>query len=69
MQLSVSDIVKATGAKVSRSGSVSEFSGVSTDSRAIAAGSVFVALQGEKFDAHDFVSQAASAGASAVLIK
>jgi UDP-N-acetylmuramoyl-tripeptide--D-alanyl-D-alanine ligase len=33
------------------------FDGVSTDSRKAAAGSLFVALRGENFDAHDFLGQ------------
>ncbi len=40
----------------------------STDSRNIAAGDLFVALVGEKFDAHDFVPQVAAAGAAAVVV-
>lgn len=41
---------------------------VSTDTRAISRGDVFVALRGERFDAHDFVAQAASHGVAAVVI-
>ncbi|MDA0148756.1 UDP-N-acetylmuramoyl-tripeptide--D-alanyl-D-alanine ligase [Vibrio sp. LaRot3] len=41
---------------------------VSTDTRQIESGSLFVALIGERFDAHDFVQQAVDAGASAVLV-
>jgi UDP-N-acetylmuramoyl-tripeptide--D-alanyl-D-alanine ligase len=41
---------------------------VSTDTRKVAAGDLFVALIGEKFDAHTFVPQAAAAGASAVVV-
>jgi UDP-N-acetylmuramoyl-tripeptide--D-alanyl-D-alanine ligase len=42
--------------------------GVSTDSRAIAAGSVFVALIGERFDGHDFLHHAVDAGCRAVVV-
>ena len=45
-----------------------EFSAVSTDTRAIEAGSLFVALQGDRFDAHDFLAGAVAAGASAVVV-
>jgi len=38
--------------------------GVSTDTRAIAAGQLFIALRGERFDAHDFLAQAAENGAT-----
>ena len=41
------------------------FSGVSTDSRAIAPGELFVALVGERFDGHDYVRQAMERGAAA----
>ncbi len=42
--------------------------GVSTDSRSIAAGQLFVALRGEKLDGHDYLQQAASSGAGALVI-
>lgn len=42
--------------------------GVSTDTRAIAQGTLFVALAGERFDAHDFLEQAVAAGAAALLV-
>ena len=38
---------------------------VHTDSRSLQAGDLFVALQGERFDAHDFLPQARQAGACA----
>ena len=40
---------------------------VHTDSRSLQAGDLFVALQGERFDAHDFLPQAAASGAVAAL--
>ncbi|MGA9395458.1 MAG: UDP-N-acetylmuramoyl-tripeptide--D-alanyl-D-alanine ligase [Azonexus sp.] len=43
-------------------------SGVSTDTRAIGQGQLFVALRGERFDAHDFIGQAVAAGAAALLV-
>ena len=44
------------------------FSGVSTDSRALAPGDLFVAIKGDKFDGHDFVSQAFDRGAAAAIV-
>jgi UDP-N-acetylmuramoyl-tripeptide--D-alanyl-D-alanine ligase len=41
---------------------------VSTDTRAIDAGALFVALVGERFDAHDFAAQAVESGAGALLV-
>ncbi|MFZ6819522.1 UDP-N-acetylmuramoyl-tripeptide--D-alanyl-D-alanine ligase [Undibacterium sp. Ji22W] len=43
------------------------FSGLSTDSRQIETGNIFLALHGETFDAHDFLDQVVSAGAVAVI--
>lgn len=45
-----------------------ELEGISTDTRAIAKGTLFIALAGERFDAHDFVEQALASGAAAVLV-
>lgn len=41
---------------------------VTTDSRKIAPGEVFVALVGERFDGHHFVPQVIAAGAAAVIV-
>jgi len=43
-------------------------SSVSTDSRKIAPGDLFVALKGEKFDGHKFLADAAGAGAAALMV-
>ena len=43
------------------------FSGVTTDSRSVSGGDLFVALKGERFDGHRFVEEAARRGAAAVL--
>ena len=45
-----------------------EFAAVSTDTRTIAAGTLFVALRGDRFDAHDFLHDAVAAGASALVV-
>jgi UDP-N-acetylmuramoyl-tripeptide--D-alanyl-D-alanine ligase len=44
------------------------FRGVSTDSRSLEAGELFVALRGERFDGHDFLRAAAARGAAAALV-
>ncbi len=41
--------------------------GVCTDSRSVKAGDLFVALRGERFDAHGFIAQVQQAGAAAVM--
>ena len=49
-------------------GSPVTFARVTTDSRAIADGDLFVALKGERFDGHDYVAQALAAGAAAAIV-
>ena len=43
------------------------FTRVHTDTRSLAVGDLFVALQGETFDAHDFLAQVKASGAVAAL--
>lgn len=45
------------------------FSRVELDSRAVDSESLFVALKGERFDAHDFLSGAAAAGARVFIVE
>ncbi len=42
--------------------------GVSTDTRTLAAGELYIALRGPHFDGHDFVAQAIEKGAAAVMV-
>ena len=42
--------------------------GVVTDSRAVQPGNLFVALRGERFDAHAFVAAAVESGATGLLV-
>ena len=50
------------------SGADAQFTAVSTDSRNIGRGALFVALRGERFDGHEFLGAAASRGAAAALV-
>jgi UDP-N-acetylmuramoyl-tripeptide--D-alanyl-D-alanine ligase len=45
------------------------FDGVSTDSRNVSVGNLFVALRGERFDAHDFLKEVAAKGVAAVVVE
>ncbi|HEV8265671.1 MAG TPA: UDP-N-acetylmuramoyl-tripeptide--D-alanyl-D-alanine ligase [Gemmatimonadales bacterium] len=45
------------------------FTAVSTDTRHPTPGTLFVALKGERFDAHDFLAQARAAGATAAVVR
>jgi UDP-N-acetylmuramoyl-tripeptide--D-alanyl-D-alanine ligase len=57
-------IASIAGARMTQNAA---FDGVSTDSRTVAAGQLFVALRGEKFDGHDFLDQMAAKGVAAVV--
>jgi UDP-N-acetylmuramoyl-tripeptide--D-alanyl-D-alanine ligase len=46
-----------------------EVSGVSTDSRSLKPGDLFVALRGERFDGHDYVEAALGAGACGAVVE
>jgi len=50
------------------SGADVRFDGVSTDTRSIAPGELFVALRGERFDGHAFLASAKAAGAVAAIV-
>ena len=45
------------------------FTGVSTDTRALAPGALFVALKGERFDAHAFLADAKARGAAGAVVR
>jgi UDP-N-acetylmuramoyl-tripeptide--D-alanyl-D-alanine ligase len=64
--ITTEDIVAATGGKVVCVGPDS-FTGVSIDSRNIREGELFVALKGDRFDGHDFLSRALDKGRGAIV--
>lgn len=45
------------------------FTGIATDTRQLAGGELFVALHGDRFDAHDFLAQARDKGAAAAVVR
>ena len=59
-------LAQASGAKVD--GPTQQFTSVSTDTRTLQPGALYVALHGENFDGHRFVEQAIEAGASGILV-
>lgn len=61
------EAVRATGAVVEHEAPV-RFTEVSTDTRRIADGALFVALRGERFDGGDFAAAAVEKGAAGVLV-
>ena len=64
--MSLREAATAVGASV-RGGDV-RFESISTDSRALARGSLFVALRGDRFDGHRFIEAAAQRGAVAAMV-
>ncbi|HEY8070075.1 MAG TPA: UDP-N-acetylmuramoyl-tripeptide--D-alanyl-D-alanine ligase [Burkholderiales bacterium] len=64
--MSLAEAAAATGARVV--GDEVRFEGVSTDTRSVAAGELFVAIRGERFDGHDFLAAAKERGAAAALV-
>ena len=60
------EAVGALGARAS--GGDALFTGVSTDSRNLREGDLFVALRGERFDGHGFLKAAATAKAAAAMV-
>ncbi len=63
----VSQAAQALGARYT--GADAEFTAVCTDSRALKGGELFVALKGDRYDAHAFLADVAAAGAAAVLVE
>jgi UDP-N-acetylmuramoyl-tripeptide--D-alanyl-D-alanine ligase len=45
------------------------FSGIATDTRQLRPGTLFVALKGDRFDAHDFLAAAQAQGAAAAVVR
>ncbi len=62
------DVLKATGGRLINEKS-RVFSGISTDSRSIKKGELFIALKGKNFDGHDFVKDAFLQGAGGVVVE
>ncbi|HUU54198.1 MAG TPA: Mur ligase domain-containing protein, partial [Armatimonadota bacterium] len=49
-------VLEATQGRLAGGAAPDVFHGVSTDSRSVPRGALFVALKGEQFDGHDFVA-------------
>ena len=64
--MSLGEAAAAIGARVR--GEDIRFDSVSTDSRTLARGALFVALRGERFDGHRFIEAAAGRGAAVAMV-
>lgn len=63
IHLTLEEIVKATGGKPIGESFCDEIVGISTDSRSIEQGNLFIPLIGENFDGHDYIGSAFERGA------
>lgn len=73
MKLTLAEVAVGTGAVLEAPASVAQpgariATGYSIDSRTIAAGEVFFAVRGERFDGHDFVRSAVERGAVSAVV-
>jgi UDP-N-acetylmuramoyl-L-alanyl-D-glutamate--2,6-diaminopimelate ligase len=65
--MTIAELAREIGARAAAGNLDAEAVDVTHDSRACSAGSVFVAIRGEKHDAHNFIPQAVERGAVAVI--
>ena len=66
--LTLKEITKAVNGSIITGNDQAEITGVSTDSRTVKEGDLFIALIGARSDAHDYLPQVAKAGAKAVIV-
>ncbi|PID38481.1 MAG: UDP-N-acetylmuramoyl-tripeptide--D-alanyl-D-alanine ligase [Proteobacteria bacterium] len=67
VSLSFAEAAEATGGELHGADRGGSFRGLSIDSREVPSGCAFVAVRGERFDAHDFAAQAAEHASLLVL--
>ncbi|PPT10885.1 UDP-N-acetylmuramoylalanyl-D-glutamyl-26-diaminopimelate--D-alanyl-D-alanine ligase [Geitlerinema sp. FC II] len=65
----IADVLSAKSHGITNARFETPCTGISTDSRSVEAGNLFVALEGETFDGHDFVWKAIELGAIAVVVR
>jgi len=68
MQWAISDILQATGGEQFHGTSQCRFSGISIDSRTIATGHLFVAIEGDTHDGHRFIGDVIKIGAKGIVV-
>ncbi|MFH1422991.1 MAG: Mur ligase domain-containing protein, partial [Planctomycetota bacterium] len=65
---SLGEVASAVGAHCRENWVDSSIEKVNTDTRSNCGGALFVALRGEKFDAHDFICEAFAKGVTAAIV-
>jgi UDP-N-acetylmuramoyl-tripeptide--D-alanyl-D-alanine ligase len=69
VSLTAGDVAVAVSGRIASGSASTAIGPVSIDSRAIAAGDFFIAIRGERFDGHQFVSAALERGAIGALVE
>jgi len=69
MRWQVGTLMEATGGRLLRGDQKMVCRGISTDSRTIKRGELFIPLKGDRFDGHDFVPQIITRGAAGIMVK
>ncbi|MCG8591864.1 MAG: UDP-N-acetylmuramoyl-tripeptide--D-alanyl-D-alanine ligase [Proteobacteria bacterium] len=67
--LSAEDVLRFTGARLLAGAANAHFCGTEIDTRRVGPGFLFVAIRGERHDAHDFLDAAVAAGATGLLVE
>jgi UDP-N-acetylmuramoyl-tripeptide--D-alanyl-D-alanine ligase len=67
--LSIEEVLKATRGKLLQGEGNTSFQGISTDSRTVTEGELFIALKGSRFDGHHYVLEALEKKAGGVVIE
>ncbi|NJD02300.1 MAG: UDP-N-acetylmuramoyl-tripeptide--D-alanyl-D-alanine ligase [Ruminiclostridium sp.] len=67
LTLTISEIMEATGGQLVSGNAEATVTGISTDSRKIDKGYLFIPLTGERFNGHDYINKAFDEGAAATL--
>jgi len=68
IKLNAGDVARVCGGELVAGDPAREAVGVSIDSRSAAADEMFVAIEGDRFDGHDFADAASEAGASLLVV-
>src|SRR6478752_3575811 len=67
--LTLAQIADLAGGSIAAGNRAATISRVSTDSRTLQAGDLFVPLRGDNFDGHKFIQQAAERGAVGAMVE
>lgn len=68
IKATLAEVARAVGGRLLQGDPAIPFNAVSTDTRKLKAGDLFFALAGERFDAHDYLGEAAARGAAGLVV-